>query len=192
MRLVKIFVIFFIASFLVSCLVTSVHPLYTEKDLTFVPELLGTWENDDVWTFEQSGKNAYELTIKESSGSEGGQDNEQIGVYEAHLVKLGKFLFLDLYPDDTEIEDFNDIHLVPTHSFWRVEIEKDALRMAYIDYDWLEEMIDGNKVNIAHVRLEDRIVLTAPTQELQKFVLKYAEDTDAFPESEEMHRKKQD
>jgi hypothetical protein len=185
MRLMKILVLSFIALFVVSCLVTSVHPLYTEKDLTFIPELLGTWENDDVWIFEQSGKNAYELTIKE-------QDNAKVGVYEAHLVKLGKFLFLDLYPDETEIEDFNDIHLVPTHSFWRVEIEKDVLRMAYIDYDWLEEMIDKKKVSIAHVRLEDRIVLTVPTQELQKFVLKYAEDTDAFPESEEMHRKTQD
>ncbi len=185
MRLMKIFIISVIVLFMVSCLVTSVHPLYTENDLTFVPELLGTWENDDVWIFEQSGKNAYELTIKE-------QDDAKPGVYEAHLVKLEKFLFLDMYPDETEIEDFNDIHFVPTHSFWKVEIEKDVLRIAYIDYDWLEGMIDKNKVNIAHVRLEDRIVLTAPTHELQKFVLKYAEDTDAFPEPEEMHRKKQD
>ena len=61
-----------------------------------------------------------------------------------------------------------------------------------MDNEWLEEMIDEKKVNIAHVRLEDRIILTAPTEELQKFVLKYAEDTDAFPELDELHRKTQD
>ncbi len=186
MRSIKILVLSVIALFVASCLVTSVHPLYTEKDLTFVPELVGTWENDDVWIFEQSGKNAYELTIKE-------QDSAKTGVYETHLVKLGKYLFLDLYPEESEMEDsVYELHLVPTHSFWRIEIEKDVLRLAYIDNEWLERMIDGNKVNIAHVRLEDRVVLTAPTEELQKFVLKYAEDTDAFPETEELNRKKQD
>jgi hypothetical protein len=186
MRLGRILVLSVIALFMVSCFVTSMHPLYTEKDLTFVPELLGTWENEDVWIFEQSGKNAYELTIK-------GEGDVKPGVYETHLVKLGKFLFLDLYPDEDEMEEYGyDIHLVPTHSFWRIKIEKDVLSLAFIDVDWLEEMIDGNKINIAHVRLEDRIVLTAPTEELQKFVLKYAEDTDAFPETEELNRKKKD
>jgi hypothetical protein len=197
MRLMKILMIFVIALFMVDCLVTSIHPLYTEKDIVFMPELLGTWEGEDdeadLWIFEQSGKNAYELTIKESSESEGIQEYEEIGVYDSHLVKLGKYLFMDLYPDETKIEECEDeIHLVPTHSIWRIWIEKDVMRLAWLANDWLEKMIDGNKVNIAHVRLDDRVVLTAPTKELQKFVLKYAEDTDAFPEPGEMHRKKQE
>jgi hypothetical protein len=186
MRSLRIFILSVIAVFMASCFVTSLHPLYTEEDLTFVPELLGTWENDEVWIFEKSGENVYELTIKE-------QESKKTGVYETHLVKLGKYLFLDMYPEESELEEsFYDIHLVPTHSFWKVEIEKDVLRLAFMDIEWLEEMIDANKVNIAHVCLEERIVLTALTEELQKFVLKYAEDTDAFPELDEMHRKTQD
>lgn len=186
MRLIRISVLSVMAVFLASCFVTSLHPLYTEEDLTFIPEVLGTWENEDVWMFKQSGKNAYELTIKE-------QESKKTGVYEAHLVKLGKYLFLDLYPDESELEDSGyGIHFVPAHSFWKVKIEKDVLRLSFMDIEWLENMIDEKKVNIAHVRLEDRIVLTAPTEELQKFVLKYAEDTDAFPELDELHRKKQD
>ncbi len=184
MRFVRIFVLCVIAVFMASCFVTSMHPLYTEKDLTFAPELLGTWENEDVWIFEKSGENVYELTIKE-------QESKKTGVYETHLVKLGKYLFLDLYPEESELdESVSDIHLVPTHSFWKVKIEKNALRLAFMDIEWLDEMIDANKVNIAHVRLEERIVLTAPTEELQKFVLKYAEDSDAFPELDALHRKK--
>jgi len=193
MRLMKILVISVIALFMVDCLVTSIHPLYTEKDLVFMPELLGTWENDELWTFEKMGKTAYELTIKESSESEGIQEYEETGVYEAHLAKLGKFLFLDLFPDERKIEEYEDeIHMVPVHSIWRIWIEKDVMRLTWLDNDWLEKMIDGNKVNIAHVRLEDRVVLTAPTKELQKFVLKYAEDTDAFPEPDEFQRLKKE
>lgn len=197
MRLMKISVISFVALFMVNCLVTSIHPLYTAKDIVFMPELLGTWigedEAGDLWIFEQSGKNAYELTIKESSESEGIQEYEETGIYETHLVKLGKFLFLDLYPDERTIEEYEDeIHLVPTHSIWRIWIEKDVIRLAWLANDWLEEMIDKKKIKIAHVRLEDRVVLTVPTKDLQKFVLKYAEDTDAFPEPGEMHRKKQE
>lgn len=186
MRSVRIFVLSFIVVFMASCFVSSLHPLYTDKDLTFTQELVGTWENDDVWIFEKSGENVYELTIKE-------QESKKTGVYETHLVKLGKYLFLDMYPDEGEMEGYGyDIHFVPTHSFWKVKIEKDVLHLAFMDSDWLEEMIDKKKVNIAHVRLEDRIVLTASTEELQKFVLKYAEDTDAFPALDELHRKTQD
>ena len=197
MRWIKIFIISVIALFMVDCLVTSIHPLYTEKDLVFMPELLGIWrgedEDEDLWIFEQSGKNAYELTIKESVESKGIQEYEETGIYESHLVKLGKFLFLDLYPDERIIEEFEDeIHLVPTHSIWRIWIEKDVIRLAWLDNDWLGEMIEGNKIIIAHVRLEDRVVLTVPTEELQKFVLKYAEDTDAFPEPGELYRQKKE
>ena len=194
MRLIKVLVISVLALFMVNCFVTSMFPLYTEKDLVFMPELLGTWEGEeqgDFWIFEQSGENAYELTINESSESEGIKDSEETFIYDTHLVKLGKFLFLDLFPDERIIEEYEDeIHMVPTHSIWRIWIEKDVMRLAWLDNEWFEEMIDGNKINIAHVRLEGRVVLTAPTNELQKFVLKYAEDTDAFPEVDEYHRQK--
>lgn len=200
MRLVRILAISAIVSLTMSCLVTSIHPLYTEKDLIFVTELLGTWageEEEDIWTFNQSGKNAYELVIrqqrssKETEGPYDYLDYSEDGEYEAHLVKLGKFLFLDIYPDEPEIEEYGyDFHLVPVHSFWRIWIEKDVMRLAYLSEDWLEEMLNKKKVNIAHIRLEDRVVLAAPTEELQKFVLKYAEDSDAFPEPEDYLRKK--
>ncbi len=199
MRWPRISVILALAFFLASCFVTSIHPLYTEKDLVFVPELLGTWkaeDEEDLYTFQQTGKNAYELIItgqESNKKSTGILDYEEAGRYEAHLVKLGKFLFLDIYPQLPVMEEYGiDIHLVPVHSFHKILIEKDVLRLVSLDYDWLEEMIKGNKINLAHVRLEDRFVLTASTGELQKFVLKYAEDSEAFSDYSELIRQKQD
>jgi len=199
MRWPRISVILALAFFLASCFVTSIHPLYTEKDLVFVPELLGTWkaeDEEDLYTFQQSGENAYELII---TGQESSQKSRQIlgcdepGRFEAHLVKLGKFLFLDIYPEVPEMGEYGlDFYLVPVHSFHKISIEKDVLRLVSLDYDWLEKMIKESKVNLAHVRLEDRFVLTASTGELQKFVLKYAEDSEAFSDYSELNRQKQD
>jgi hypothetical protein len=45
-------------------------------------------------------------------------------------------------------------------------------------------------VKIAHERMEDGIVLTASTQELQKFFLQYAEDLKAFPDPTKFYRQK--
>ena len=198
MRWIRIPVIFALAFFMASCFVTSIHPLYTEKDLVFVPELLGTWkveEEENIYTFKQSGENAYELIITGQESSKKSieiLDYDEAGRYEAHLVKLGKFLFLDIYPQVPDMGEYGlDIHLVPVHSFYRIWIEKDVLRLVCLDHDWLEEMIDGNKVNIAHVRVEDRIVLTAPTGELQNFVLKYVEDSEAFSDFSKLNRQKQ-
>jgi len=52
----------------------------------------------------------------------------------------------------------------------------------------LEKAIAKRKVKIRHQRLEDGIVLTASTEELQKFVLKYADE--AFSDFSEFHRRK--
>jgi hypothetical protein len=112
------------------------------------------------------------------------------GKFEAHLVRLGEFLFLDIYPQEPEINanDFYQIHLIPAHTFLRVWIEVDILRLAMLDSDWLEDMIAQKKVDIAHETLDDLLLLTASTKALQEFMLKYAEDSKAFPGPGVLHR----
>jgi hypothetical protein len=46
---------------------------------------------------------------------------------------------------------------------------------------------DPNAIN--HTIIEDRLVLTASTKELQAFVLKYADDERLFIEAGELYRK---
>jgi len=99
MRVIRISAICALVLFTASCFVTSIHPLYTEKDLAFVPELLGTWkteDEEDIYTFKQSGKDAYELIITGQESSKKPIDSlgyDEAGRYEAHLVKLGKVSF---------------------------------------------------------------------------------------------------
>jgi hypothetical protein len=147
---------------------------------------VGTWgekehEKDlsELWIFKKSGEKSYQLIIK---------DQEEEGLFEAHLLKLGDYLFLDLYPEEPEeSSEFYKMHVIPAHSFILVSLEGHVLRLGFFDLDWLEENIEQNKITIKHERRDDTIVLTASTEELQEFVLKHVKE--AFPfEEDSLHR----
>ena len=61
----------------------SVAPLFTTKDVVFDRTLIGFWEGDCNLRLQKSGENAYE----------GACDDIR---FDAHLVRLGKFLFFDV------------------------------------------------------------------------------------------------
>ena len=95
------FAILFICFFAGGCFILSVHPLYFEENLVFEPELIGTWGNSEeldpdgeTRKFEKVDDKSYRFTLREDDG--------QIGHFEAHLVKLGDYLFLDIFPEEPE------------------------------------------------------------------------------------------
>jgi hypothetical protein len=166
--------------------VPSLHPLYNEKDVVAEPGIVGTWTQEngkDTWTFQKSEEDHYKVVYTESG---------QSGKFEVHLVKLGKFLFADFYPEEPEIGNgFYRGHLLPVHTFARVRLEGDKLQLSMLDPDWLKEMIQQKKVRIPHEVLNDEdFVLTAATEELQKLVQTYAEDPKAFSNDSAWLRKK--
>ena len=172
---------------MMGCFVLSVHPLYFEKDLVFEPALVGTWgpkehEKDlsELWIFKKSGDRSYRLIIRVKDEGE--------GIFEAHLLKIDKHLFLDLYPEEPETgSEFYNMHVIPAHSFILVSLEGHVLRLGFFDLDWLKKNIEENKVSIKHERRDDMIVLTASTKELQEFVLKHVEEAFLF-EEDGLHR----
>jgi hypothetical protein len=169
------------------CFVLSVHPLYFDNDLVFESGLVGTWgekahEKDlsELWIFKKSGDKSYRLIIRDEEEGE--------GMFEAHLLKLGDYMFLDLYPEEPETgSEFYNMHVIPAHSFIRVSLEGHVLRLGFFDLDWLKKNIEEGKVSIKHERRDDTIVLTASTKELQEFVLKHIEEAFVF-EEESLHR----
>lgn len=177
MRRMRIFTHLAIALLLAGC-VQSLHPLFSDKDLLFEPALIGTWagEGGNLWTFLKSEKKAYELVYTEKKTP---------AKFAARLGRLGKALFLDLRPQMPDMEnDLQQAHLLSTHTFSRVWIDGDTLRLAMLEHDWLKKMIDQKKLTINHERLGDQILLTASTRQLKGFVLKYADDNEAFPKPE--------
>ena len=54
--------------------------------------------------------------------------------------------------------------------------------------DWLEELIEANRIKISYVELKERYLLTAKTEELQKFITKFANDSTTFIEADTLMR----
>lgn len=174
-----------IVLFISGCL-RSLHPLYTEKDIIYDKKIEGIWasikDKRDIWIFHKTEDNAYDLIQAEKDAP---------AKFQAHIVKLGKYLFLDILPNQIDTQnDFYRTHFLSVHTFSRIWFEEDTLRLAIFDGDWMKDMISQNKISIQHEKTEEGIVLTAPTEELQKLVLTYADDPQAFPKSTTLVRKK--
>jgi hypothetical protein len=164
--------------------VPSLHAIYTEKDLVFDTGLLGTWtdkEGKNRMVFVRSGEKAYDLYYTEDGDSRR---------FEARLAQVGEYRFLDLRPAEPGMMNgFYQMHLIRAHTIARVWIEANVLRLAFLDHDWIKGMIDQGQVIIAHEHSDEGVLLTASTADLQKLVVKYAEDPKAFP-SEDFRRQK--
>jgi len=169
----------------VGCIPTSINPLYTGQDLVFDAALIGVWSGDgdskEKWAFEKEGDTAYKFVYTDDEG--------KTGRFEAHLVKLGDTQFLDLFPDESGVEEMNrsgfyKVHLLRTHSFLKVTRITPALQMAPLDLKWLREYLAKNPKAITHQKTGDgddaQIVLTASTPELRKFVEKHLNTEGAF------------
>ncbi len=175
--------------------VPSLHPLYTEKDLIFDPALLGEWtlgkNNKESWTFTKAGEKQYQLVYIDDEGKE--------GKFCVHLLKIEGRLFLDLFPmeldskktdEDPKENAFYKLHLVPAHTFMLVKQIQPTLQMAFLNPSWAKDYLKAHPDAVRHEKVDhDEIVLTAPTKELQAFVLKHEKDADAFATLDPMTRK---
>ena len=178
------------AVLLCSC-IPSVNPFYTAKDVVFDARLLGEWQdkdkkdNPEVWKFEKSGDQAYLLTITEK------QDKQ--GKFNARLFKLKQEYFLDLIPGDcdyaTNQADLVGFSMFPGHLLVRVPQIEPELKLAFFDFDWLKKFLEKNPKALAH-HAEDtkdkdggRILLTADTRDLQRFVLKHLGEGELFEQA---------
>ena len=162
--------------------IRSLHPLYTEEDLVFSTDLIGTWidKENNIWTFIAAGENSYSLIFSEEG---------EPAQFESHLVKLGGYLFLDTYPEEPSINnDFYNMHLIGAHLFAKMEIYPDSCIYTLMDYSWLENTLTDSSTNLSYERIDDAIILTAKTKDLQAFFLKYANNAQAFKDTSILRR----
>jgi hypothetical protein len=180
--------------FLSGCL-TTLHPIFTEKDLAYDPKLIGTWKTEDrrVVITNLATENSIELPGNISSIKQKGylisyqRDNGEITErYIAFLARIGKHLYFDYFPADKkearEIDDFFGAHFVKMHISYRVEISKDGnYELSRLDEDYVKKLINEKKIRISYEKdADDNIVITAPTSELQQYIIKYGDEPAAY------------
>jgi len=196
---IKKFLFYLLAVLLGGCVpVMSLHSLYTEEDVVFEENLVGTWVDDPdspktTWEFSRAGakEKAYKLVYSDDEGKKGS--------FVVHLVKLENRLFLDVLPSQfpSEQQDwekmkwaYNFFFFVPAHTFIKIDSIEPKLKMRRTVNDEMKELFKEEPNAVKHELVEDEIILTASTKELQAFVLKYAYDIRVFPAKIVLTRKK--
>jgi hypothetical protein len=165
------------------CFVKSLHPFFKESDVEFKDELLGTWLDEDSATWRI---NPYVFTKGFMQGDS--TDNSYLVEMFDDTSKDGK-LYLDFAPiRGDRYDEMIDIHMIPAHSIARIDfVSDDEVIIAWFNEDWLKGLFEENRVKIAHEVISTaegnytkEYVLTASTDELQKFIVKYGSVEDDY------------
>ena len=171
---------------LAGCVVTSVHPFYTTKDLSYEPALLGQWTNttaNEHWTFQKEGSDAYHLVYV----SEEGKTN----LATVHLFKLGSQPFLDFFSADADCPVLPPA--IPSHLLLRVTQLSPTVRLSLLNHDWLQAALEKDPKLLRHAMVggkpdDQRVVLTADIAELQQFLRAHLDTPQAWQEPFELKR----
>lgn len=194
MKTRNVILIGIVAIAITSCFVKSLHPFFKESDVEFNNELLGTWLDDDSATWRI---NPYIFTkgfmLGDSTDNsylvEMFDDTTNVSTFNVHLFRLDGKLYLDFDPiRGDRYDEMIDIHMIPAHSIARIDFVSDnEVVIAWFNEDWLKGLFEENRVKIAHevIRTAENsytkeYVLTASTDELQKFIVKYGSVEDDY------------
>ncbi len=167
----KIIAFYSLTIMLAGC-VPSLHPLFTENELIFDANLAGIWTTDsnETWKFKSANK-GYECIYIDKDG--------KIGKFNGGLGKLKDDMFLDIYPAELNLteNDFYKAHFVPAHTFMRVHLAKDSLKLRAMNPDSFDKLLKSDPNVVRYEQPQgSSTVLTASTKELQDFMLKYGID----------------
>lgn len=197
----KIFLLsaFIFLLFLLSGCLRTLHPIFTKKDLVYEPQLVGNWKTKNNNTeglaviTNLSTEKSIELPGNISSIKEkgylvtykdvGGDISDR---YIAFLAQIGRHRYFDYYPVDKEadkkLDDFYTSHFIKMHTSYRVDMQKNGdFQLSQLDEDYVKKLINEKKIRISHETDTDgNIIITAPTEELQQYLVKYGDDPGAY------------
>jgi hypothetical protein len=162
---------------LCSC-IPSVNPFYTARDAVFDARLVGVWQEQDprggpqIWEFKHGRGKSCELTVTEPP--------DKRGVFTAQLFELKHGQFLDIMPAGCAYSQDQaglvGAAMFPGHLLLRVVQAEPELLLAPCDYDWLEKYLKANPKALACRQEDNRLLITAGTRDLQRFVLKHLQE----------------
>lgn len=173
--------------------VQSIHPFFERKDALFDPVLIGSWatKKDDGFQMrlrlEKTSPNQNEYTadlIFLADEPDEGKPKVGTVTFLVCLFHVGKLRFLDFYPSSYSaswgghtgrFDAKENAFQTSTHTVYRVTLDEDRLRLAYLDDDHVKEFAHKKGLKVA-TEIDNGILLIAPTQELQSQLLAQAEE----------------
>ena len=198
----KIFSIFFvfIAGMVINgCLVRSLHPFYQLSDRIYDEAMIGNWIDEDscIWIIRPhvtpEGLMSNKPVRMDSTYQIIYFDESDAGCYmQGTLFVLNGQRYVDFVPDPQEqhcTADMTFFHHVPVHTLARMHSSEGGLMFFWFGEEWLNELLENKRIRIDHEKVQlsaeyEGYLLTADTEELQKFIIKYMNDEDMNAEIE--------
>ena len=173
-----------VAALLVVALVTgclpSLNETYVKKDVVKVPGIEGEWiflDNEGKpgsplpWTFGDE-----EIIAMDDDGS--------TGALEVTYFKVGEHTFLDTTAGDPSgqgVCEWWALHVLPVHMVSRLELKKDKMTVTPIDFDWMKEALESERVKLGHRWIDkNQPLFTAEPGQWRAFLLEYGGNTNVF------------
>ena len=192
-------ILFSAAVCLVGCL-TTLHPIFTGNDLMTDARLIGNWEKEKDKTKviyrrpDANEINNLSPALQTHAGKiymldEKDQKNNVTSTSYAFMAKLGKYYYMDYYPAGEKERQlaysFFAEHYTPMHSIYRIQFKNNnSFNIQRLDGGYLEKLIKNKQIRIKHEVMEDGgIFITAPTAELQQYLIKYSDVPEAYDNS---------
>ena len=176
----------------------SLFPLFVKSEKAFDERLLGEWRIQSKASFKH-GEKSGRISFRKNSDSTGYEatlfDFDEKGMNLAltvHIVRLGDFSFIDFGTPDPDTRRFKELPypIIESHFFGRIHLEKGSAWLDLLSDDWAKEQGKATKPTLAIVQTADGPAISASTEELRKFALEHAEDTEAFSEHYSLSRTK--
>jgi len=162
--------------------VRSIQPILKDSQVTTDDRLLGNWVTSDgkksgVVTSADDHK-GYKVVYTDQDGKE--------APLTVQLGKIGDMTVAECTVDPAPLHDLSDIytlHLLPLYSFAVVEEMAPRLVLNSMDSDWLKKYIDAHPSELAIISPpgnDSLLVISATTDDFQKFLLRHAKDDGFF------------
>ncbi|MCA9110247.1 MAG: hypothetical protein KDA52_09885 [Planctomycetaceae bacterium] len=183
-----------IVTFVLAGCVPSLHGIVDDDSSVMDGRLEGVWQRTfphatnakphEQWKFTpRNDEQAYRLDYTEASGD--------TGEFIARLTKIGDHHYLDFFPvkphklDEINAEDLSGFyrhHLLPVHTFIRIEQWEPTLKLAFFDLRRMDEYLKEDPGAVAHERTDVNgdLLLTASTAELRKFIARVDGEQELF------------
>lgn len=157
------------------CSTPSLNPLATGQTMVGDQGLIGSWSEDhgnETYVVAPTGEDKiYRLLVVPHD-----QDSKSIEA-ELRVVKLGEDRFADISPTEKQRSEINKSSgslFVPAYAIVKIKRTDDTLVVNQLSSDWLKDSLKNGSQVLTHALVDDDVVITAPTSELQAFVSRIA------------------
>lgn len=160
----------------------ALHPLFDASDDS-APSLAGTWrsEDDSATVVIRAIQDGFELmSIKEGKAN---------GPLQLRLGRVGGTLYWDATPaEDEGSNDLRRAHELPVHSIARLRFSDDSLAIEPLCSDWVKTAIAEGRLDTSQVLIDDTLILTGSSAELQRLLLEHGDEEGAFGDAVVLRR----